>query len=302
MASKMIGYRGLGNKDKIIVSGHAFDKHKIWKTRAHHNNLHNLRQTLRRFRLRPLKYTTLTIHLNGDVQKVRTDKRGFFTTTFKHDNIKPGWYPYKLKWRNDSVEYIGEYLVADEASTGVISDIDDTLLISHSTRFLRKVHLMMFRNAYTRKTTSLIKHWFHHFKDINEDLHPEDFYYVSNSEWNLYDFLIDFFEINELPKGVFMLQNLKKGLRDLISSGQIKGDHKWVSILFLMKFYPEKPFILIGDNGQKDMDIYKQICRRFPSRIKGVIIRKLSYIQNELRYRKFRQDVEALGVPVTHFY
>jgi phosphatidate phosphatase APP1 len=302
MSLKIIGYRGLGNRQKIIVSGHAFAKHKLWKNSPQHKDMHNFRQTLRRFRLRPIKNAILDIHVNGDVLKVRTDRRGFFTSIFGHEHRAPGWYPYKVKWNHNDVEYGGEYCVADEHTTGVISDIDDTLLISHSTRFLRKLRLMLFRNAYTRKPTPLIKHWFGHFKDINENLHPEDFFYVSNSEWNLYDFLVDFFDINDLPKGVFFLQNLKKGLRDLVSSGRIKSNHKWESILFLFRFYPTKPFILIGDNGQKDMEIYSRICHRYPERIKGVMIRKLSYIRNEWRYESFKEDISSLNIPVTHFH
>jgi hypothetical protein len=58
--------------------------------------------------------------------------------------------------------------------------------------------------------------WHTHLRDLHETEQPKDFFYVSNSEWNLYDFLRDFFALNDLPKGVFFLQTLKKGLRDIV--------------------------------------------------------------------------------------
>ena len=124
---------------------------------------------------------------------------------------------------------------------------------------------------------------------------------MSNSEWNLYDFLIDFFSINELPKGVFFLQYLKKGFRDLISTGKVNHSHKKSSIEFLLRFYPNKKYVLVGDNGQKDMEIYQEVVSRFPKRIKGVMIRRLPYIKNEKKINRFTAAMQEQGVPFKVF-
>jgi len=161
--------------------------------------------------------------------------------------------------------------------------------------------LILFRNAHSRKTIPFLKNWHAYIRELNESEHPRDFFYVSNSEWNLYDFLVDFFTINELPKGVFFLQYLKKGFRDLISSGKVNHAHKKNSIEFLLRFYPKKKFILVGDNGQKDMDVYREIVTKFHKRIKGVMIRKLSYIKNEKMLDEFEQCMREFHVPFKAF-
>lgn len=236
------------------------------------------------------------------MKRVRTNKRGYFIGEFSHNLSKPGWYSYELFWKRNHKEFKGEFYLSDEHETGVISDIDDTLLVSHSTRLIRKMALILFRNAHSRKTIPFVKNWHSYIRELNDEAHPRDFYYVSNSEWNLYDFLIDFFSINELPKGVFLLQQLKKGIMDLISTGKTSHSHKTSSIEFLLRFYPNKKFILIGDNGQKDMEVYLDIVSKYHERIKGVMIRKLSYIKNEKKIRKFEEHVRQYNVPFKQFH
>jgi phosphatidate phosphatase APP1 len=302
MGAKIIGYRGIGNKERVIISGHAFRKHKVHDLKPHHRRFHNLRQTVRRFRLHPMQRTRVEVQVAGQVKEIRTDKSGFFSIDFGITGISPGWHPYQLSWDHQGEQFHGEFCVADERKTGVISDIDDTLLVSHSTKMIRKLNLILFRNAYNRKPIPMIKKWYNHISDINHATHPDDFYYVSNSEWNLYDFLEDFFEHNQLPKGVFLLQHLKKGLRDLLSTGRIAGSHKLGTIRFLLRFFPHKPFILVGDNGQKDMDIYSTICLQHPDRIQGVMIRKLPYINNEYRFNSVKNLITDLNIPFQHFH
>lgn len=301
MESKIIGYRGIANKDRVIIFGHAFEKHKVKELDPLHGKRRNLRQTIGRFRSRPLKWTAIDIKVNGAVMRVRTDKDGFFQGEILHGLNGPGWYDYELVWKRNHKNFMGEFYLSDSHETGVISDIDDTLLVSHSTKWVRKLALMLFKNAYTRKTIPFIGHWNQHIKDLNDTAHPRDFFYVSNSEWNLYDFLEDFFRINELPKGVFFLQNYKNGLKDFMIGRKDHKNHKLRSIEFLMQFFPEKRFILVGDNGQKDMEIYSNIVAKYHQRIKGVLIRRLPYIHNDKVIHGYKVKINHFDVPFNIF-
>jgi len=299
--SKIIGYRGIANSERIIISGHAFEKHKVVVVEPDHGRRKNLKQTLRRFRAVPLKMIAVDVIVNGQKSRIRTNSKGFFTCEILHKHEQPGWYPYELYWKRSDQRFVSEYYVADDAETGVISDIDDTLLVSHSTKFLRKIRLQLFKNAHSRKAIPLIDIWRSCLKDLNDEDHPQDFFYVSNSEWNLYDFLIDFFSINNLPKGVFFLQNLKRGFSDFVKSGKTHGSHKLDSIGFLLRFYPKKQFILVGDNGQKDMEIYHNIVTEFSDRIKAVMIRKLPYIKNDSLIFSYKEKINSFNVPFLTF-
>ncbi len=302
MESKIIGYRGIANKEQVILSGHAFESHKVKDPHPHHGRRKNLKQAIRRFRARPLTYATVDVLVNGITKRVRTNQKGYFSCQISHELHEPGWYPYELFWKRNDGRFHGEFYLSDEHETGVISDIDDTLLVSHSTRLLRKLALVLFKNAHTRKVIPYLTKWYHHLRELNNEDHPNDFFYVSNSEWNLYDFLEDFFTINKLPKGVFFLQKLKKGLSELISSGKSHKSHKLTTIEFLFRFYPHKSFILVGDNGQKDMEIYSMLIEKYPDRVKGVMIRKLPYVKNETRLKYYEKRITAHGLPFVTFH
>jgi len=297
---KILPYRSLANANKAIIRGHAFKKHPVKELKATHKKFSNFRNAVRRYQLSPLKFEEIRVILSGIEKKVTTDKRGMFECEFSAHNLPYGWHKYKVKLNGKSKK--GEIFHPTKNTTAVISDIDDTVLVSHSTRLLKKMYLILFRNAHTRKLTPMIKNWTAHLQDFNSDERPKDYFYVSNSEWNLYDFLEDFFDINKLPKGVFFLQSLRKGLRDLVKTGRVNHDHKMESIEFLFSFYPNKPYILVGDNGQKDMDIYGKICEKYPGRIKGVMIRKLPYVRESYRLDRLEKQLSQYKIPLVCYH
>src|SRR5690606_25786914 len=110
-----------------------------------------------------------------------------------------------------------------ESQLGIISDIDDTILISHSTSLIKKLRLMLLKNASTRLPFEGVAAFYRALhRGINSNcLNP--LFYVSSSEWNLYDLLIDFCNHQHIPKGTFMLHDLKVGILKLFKSG--RGKH-----------------------------------------------------------------------------
>ena len=92
-------------------------------------------------------------------------------------------------------------------------------------------------------------------------------FYVSKSPWNLYVPLAEYLEVQGLPEGPLFLRNL--GLR-------MPRDHKCSAISALLQAYPALPFILIGDSGGDDPEVYAEIVRRFPRRIRVIYIRSVN--------------------------
>ncbi len=297
---KILPYRGTANSTQAIVKGHIFRKHPVKELKVYHRRFSNFRNAVRRYQLSPLKYAELMVQLGEEQIKVESDKRGYFQCNFKNHALTTGWHKYSVQY-NGKVKK-GEIFFPEASSTAVISDIDDTVLISHSTDLLKKLYLLLFRNAHSRKLTPLIKDWSKHLQNFNSNEIPDDYFYVSNSEWNLYDFISDFFKINELPKGVFFLQNLRKGLKDLVKSGRVNAGHKMESIQFLFQFYPDKSFILVGDNGQKDMFIYSKICEEYPYRVKGVMIRKLANVKEKYRMEHLKEKLDRFNIPLVTYH
>jgi phosphatidate phosphatase APP1 len=123
---------------------------------------------------------------------------------------------------------------------------------------------------------------------------PNPFFYVSSSEWNLYDYLTEFFMYNRLPEGIFLLSELKR-IWELFRSGQTKHAGKQVRIERLLNVFPKEQFILLGDNSQKDPEIYTGIAAKYPHRIFAIYIRNVRP-ENAGTTRELLQTAREQGV------
>jgi phosphatidate phosphatase APP1 len=121
-------------------------------------------------------------------------------------------------------------------------------------------------------------------------------FYVSSSPWNLYDLLVDFLTLKGLPKGPLLLRDLGLDRQKFIKSGH--GTHKIAQVDRLFEMYPDLPFILIGDSGQHDPEIYKQVVERDPDRVLAIYIRDVSTPRRAREVQALATDVEAAGVPM----
>jgi len=72
--------------------------------------------------------------------------------------------------------------------------------------------------------------------------------------------------------------------------------HKGVAIREIFDTYPELPFLLVGDSGQEDPEIYAEIVRERPGRVKAVYIRNVTpNAERTDRIRTLAREVEAAG-------
>ncbi len=258
----------------------------------------NFKTMLARYLSTPLPETKVNIHLGDEQFTVHCDDLGYFSkwvTTEKP--FETGWHEAKFSIYDASGEaqctQLGEFLIDNNKQNfGVISDIDDTILVSHATQLLRKIRLIMTKNAKTRLPFEGVTAFYH--KLNNKGINP--IFYVSSSEWNLYDFLVDFFEVRQIPKGPFLLQEFKSGIKDLLFTGGGSHQHKLQKIRRLMDLYPEMNFILIGDSGQRDPLIYHKALIEFSDRIKAVYIRKIK--KKDIFEQEIIDDYAKFGVPL----
>ena len=94
---------------------------------------------------------------------------------------------------------------------------------------------------------------------------------MSSSPWNLYDLLVDFLDLNGIPAGPLMLRDF--GLRYEPTAGSGHLGHKLKEMRQILQAYPQLQFILIGDSGQEDPEIYREVVKEFPGRILAIYIR-----------------------------
>ena len=122
-------------------------------------------------------------------------------------------------------------------------------------------------------------------------------FYVSSSPWNLYDLLDEFMALSHLPAGPILLRDWGLSSGELLPTDHRR--HKLATIGPILATYPELPFLLLGDSGQQDPEIYAQVVAEHPGRILGILIRDVGAgAERTAQIRKMAQGVTVAGVPM----
>ena len=156
---------------------------------------------------------------------------------------------------------------------GVVSDMDDTVLQSEVTSFLRAARMVFLENALTRLPFPGVAAFYRALERGSDGARRNPIFYVSSSPWNIYDVIADFMEIQRIPTGPIHLRDWDVGL-DALTSSRLKR-HKEPIIREILELYPSLPFILIGDDSQQDPEIYRSIIDGYPGRILAIYIRNV---------------------------
>lgn len=274
----LVAYKGYGSPWRVFIKGSLLKDRPTLVVDRGDKRFKNMRNMIARYLSTPQAGLCVEVCVGEQQKAVMTDEKGYFEAWLEpNEALEPGWHTAhcRLKDGEEEVSTVATFLVVapERVRFGVISDIDDTVLISHATRLFRKLWLILTKNARTRLPFEGVAHFYQQLE--GQATAPNPLFYVSSSEWNLYDFLEDFFAVNDLPKGPFLLQQLKKGLRELIFTGGGDHSHKLQKINRLFDLYPDLPFVLIGDSGQHDISIYATVVARHPDSVLAVYIRQV---------------------------
>jgi phosphatidate phosphatase APP1 len=244
----------------------------------------------------------ITVSCSGYDQTLEaiTDAEGYFE--FALDAGGP--LPAKTGWEHVSLSTPGR--LAQQASMsvpilapgrdnhwGIISDIDDTVVETGATDFLKNWRRVLAERPQDRlavpgastlyKTIAL---------DHRAPARP--FFYVSSSPWNLYGFIAEFMELNGIPHGPMFLKDYGFDRNQLLGKGH--DEHKLQAIESILAFYPRMRFLLIGDNGQRDVTIYAKVVEDFGDRVAAVFIRDVDGSCRSGPEGALLRQIEAAGV------
>lgn len=187
-----------------------------------------------------------------------------------------GWLQFQAT--SDDHWGVGFVRLIEPTGLSVISDIDDTIKITE----IPAGESVVLKNTFFRSFIAA-PCMAEMYRDFGDDV---AFHYVSGGPWQMYRPLDGFLftESAGFPRGSFHMKNLRtnpfeketyKDIWTIIASGsqQATFDQKVSQIGTLMTHFPERRFILIGDSGEKDPEVFKKIREDFPSRIQEIRIR-----------------------------
>jgi len=260
----ILPYRGYGNRDRLVLPGRVLEDEGFRAARAGERRWRNFAAFLKRIESDEVPYAKLRARFNGAETDVMADREGYFRVELSPGPRRAGWHEAELELADHpGVKAVGRVLVPpDNARFAVVSDIDDTVVYSHVTSKVRMLLTVAFSNAHTRKPFEGVAAF---YRALHAGRNP--FFYVSKSPWNLYVPLAEYLELQGLPEGPLFLRNF--GLR-------MPHDHKHTAIAALLAAYPKLPFILVGDSGEADPEIYRDIVHQHPNRIRAIYIRSIN--------------------------
>jgi phosphatidate phosphatase APP1 len=286
----------------VFLKGHVLDDRKLYETTSGDKKRRNFKAMISRYMANAIPDIRVQVNFLGQEQVVTTNESGYFEVWFDFsDPIKAsGWhmaeYAVLDKIVEDQEPLITRkdvYILDKNATYGIISDVDDTIMVSHATQALRKLRLILTKNAKTRLPFAGVATFYRVLLAGTAAENP--IFYVSSSEWNLYDFLEDFCKTQGIPKGPFLLQDLKTSLWKLLKSGGGTHMHKVEKIRHLLELFPLN-FILIGDSGQRDAFLYAQVIKEYPGRIQVAYIRDVSKNKRDEEILKIADDIHEVDL------
>lgn len=274
-AIQLIAYQGMAAEHEGGWKGQLRGRilrHRAPARQGRSARWNNLRASYARFDTRELS----NHRVRGQVGKLQvqdtSDEEGYFCLDFSSGEAAPAQPLLPVSVSLDTRQKVRldgdpSLLLPDpQARFGVISDIDDTLLLTQATSLRRMLRLTLFESPASRLALDGVAEL---YQQLHADRNP--FFYVSSSPWNLYGFLREFMQLNGIVDGPLMLRDFGVDEHKFIAGEHL--NHKLQQIRSVLDLYPRLPFILSGDSGQDDARIYARIADEYPGRILAIYIR-----------------------------
>jgi phosphatidate phosphatase APP1 len=237
-----------------------------------------------------------------------TDSHGFAKFSLPVPGLRTGWHQAHAVLTTpledgQSASGTGRVVKPSlKAPFLVISDIDDTILLTGLTEGVAMVARTVLREASERAAipgmSSFYRGLARGVPSRNGNRKPvPTFFYVSTGSWSFYPTLQEFVQLRGFPVGPMFLTDWGPTERYLRRSG---AEHKRTAIRRLLAAYPSMPFVLIGDSGQRDALTYEEMAREFPGRAELIIIRQVGDDDDErnAELRSHSAELRDEGIPL----
>ena len=236
----------------------------------------------------------ILITTNDKTISTNTDKYGSFSVVV--DLLPKGKIIIKTVGNDKPLKILQTYPIIFENTKSlfdVISDIDDTIIVSYTADLFKRIGTLAFTLPKKRKAVGFTQKLFKEFEKYDTRV-----FYVSKSESNLFAMLTSFIKHNKLPTGNLILTPYLKFSQ--LFNPKKGRDYKLNNIWFILKNTGAKKYVLFGDDSQKDMEVYSEIAQEFPERILKIYIRQTK--RKVLPYQKrMWKKLELTEIPIVYF-
>jgi phosphatidate phosphatase APP1 len=295
-------YRGYGSARQIFLMGRVFREASpepppgtgLWR---------NFKSIWRLMRAWGMDDTTLLARFGGIERTVRTDKDGYFRLTLDLPSPPPAdrlWHQVKIRLEKPvSIDVAGDvFIPKPDCRFVVISDIDDTVMHTGVANKLLMMWRLFVQGAEGRTVIPGMAAFLRALHNGPDGEGANPMLYVSRAPWAIYSVLERFFNLHNIPAGPILF--LREWGLTLQHPFPRRGKgHKRNLIRQIIDHYDGLPFVLIGDSGQRDPEIYAEIVKSAPNRVLAVYIRDVGGgSTRDQAIGRLAAELEALGSPL----
>lgn len=302
----LLAFPGYGCPDRLVFMGRAIEDRGVRPSAAEDSRLRNLMNIYRRMHAGELPGARVRVEFADQAQEITADPHGFFEvwlTTEQPLATTTGWVEATLTLldphsrRQGTVSATATMRVPEPSGTfGIISDLDDTVIHTDATSLLRMARNVLFANARTRLPFPGVAAFYQALEQGPSGKAHNPVYYVSSGPWNLYDLVHEFLLVQGIPDGPITLRRWSLASRSTLPTQHATA--KLEAIRRILDLTP-LPFILIGDSGQEDPEVYREIVHDYPGRVLAVYIRNVSKRpERSGQIRALAAEVLDGGVPL----
>lgn len=238
------------------------------------------------------------IRAGAHVHRTSSDRGGFVDVVVAAD-LPPGWHDIELAVATGTVT--ARVFVVDPAvRCGIVSDIDDTVMVTWAPRPLVAVWNTLVLHENARRPVPGMAAL---YQQLLKDLPGAPVLYLSTGAWNVAPALRRFLHRHGFPAGPLLLTDWGPTNTGWFRSG---AQHKRDTLARLTREFPQIRWLLVGDDGQHDPEIYADLAGAQPERVRAVAIRRLTGTEQTLAHgaptplpdaRDARQRTIDAGVP-----
>lgn len=222
----------------------------------------------------------LEVHVGDQVHEVVTDRGGYLDAVLPAD-LEPGWHDLTITAQEGASAVARVHVVSPDARYGLVSDIDDTVMVTRLPRLFIAAWNVFFRHENAREPVPGMAELYDELLGGDPGL---PVVYLSTGAWNAAPAIGRFLHRHGYPAGPLLLTDWGPTNTGWFRSGR---QHKITQLRRLVQELPHVQWVLVGDDGQHDPDIYAEVAQHHPDHVRAILLRQLT----------FGEHVLAHGVP-----
>lgn len=220
----------------------------------------------------PLPNDTAWVRINDEEHMVTSDRGGIIDTVIP-GHFTPGETEIELWTDGSLVDSAAVRIIGEDSTFGIISDIDDTVMVTALPRPLLAAWNTFVLDEHARMAVPGMAVLYERLITANAGA---PVFYLSTGAWNVAPTLTRFLSRHLYPAGPLLLTDWGPTPDRWFRSGQ---EHKRSTLRRLAQEFPQVKWLLIGDDGQHDQEIYSEFAHAHPENVAAVAIRRLSPTQ-----------------------